>query len=112
MRVVQVDAVDLQAAQRILRAALDLRARQALAEAGHVHADLGGDDHAVTLAALAQPAADHALRFAAHMARHPRRVDVRGVDEVAAGRGVAVEQRMRSRLVGGPAEHVAAETER
>ena len=43
---------------------------------------------------------------------HPARVDVGGVDEVEAGVDEGVEQRERGRLVGRPAEHVAAEAER
>jgi hypothetical protein len=37
------------------------------------------------------------------------RVGVRGVDEVAARAGVCVEDFARLTLIGGPAEHVAAE---
>ena len=56
--------------------------------------------------------ADDRLRLAAGVARHPARVHVGGVDEVEAGVDERVEQRKRGGLVGGPAEHVAAEGER
>src|SRR4051812_29585866 len=56
--------------------------------------------------------ADDGLRLAARMARHPARVDVRGVDEVEAEVHEAVEDREGGFLVGGPAEDIAAEAER
>ena len=74
-------------------------------------ADLGRDDDVVAVAARRQPLADDRLRLAAVVARHPRRVDVGGVDEVAAGRGVGVEHGEGVVAVGGPAEDVAAEAE-
>ena len=58
------------------------------------------------------PGAQHGLRLAALVAGRPARVDVGGVDEVAAGLDVGVEHRLRRLLVRRPAERVAAETER
>ena len=66
----------------------------------------------VAVAARGHPVADDRLRLAARVAGHPRRVGRRRVDEVAAGGRVGVEHGERGRLVGGPAEHVAAEAER
>src|SRR5205085_10457002 len=78
----------------------------------HVVADLGGDDHLVAAAALPDPAADHGLRFAARVPGRPPRIHVRRVDEVEARVDPRIEQRERGALVGGPAEHVAAEAKR
>ena len=58
-----------------------------------------------------QPVADDRLGFAALVARHPARIDVRGVDEVEARLDEGVEQLEGRRLVGGPAEHIAAKSE-
>ena len=59
-----------------------------------------------------QPLADDRLGLAALVARDPARVDVGRVDQVEAGLDEGVEQLERGRLVGGPAEDVAAEGER
>ena len=77
---------------------------------GRHHAALGGDQDLVALGRiLLQPGADDRLRLAALVARHPARIDVGGVDEGEAGIDEGVEQLVRGRLVGRPAEHVAAE---
>ena len=75
-------------------------------------ADLGGHDHAVAVAAGGHPAADDRLRLAAGVARRPSASSVGGVDEVAARRRVRVEDGEGLRLVGSPAEDVAAQAER
>ena len=70
-----------------------------------LHAHLGGHDDVVAVAALGHPGAHDLLRLAA-------RVQVGGVDEVAAGGRVGVQHGERLVAVGGPAEHVAAQAER
>ncbi len=49
-------------------------------------ADLSDDDDAATVSSRFHPLADDSIRFAAVIARRPGRVDVRGVDGVAARR--------------------------
>ena len=110
MCVVHVDAIDLQAPQRGLGCRPDSCGREPLEP--RRHADLRGDHHVVAGAACRHPAADDRLRFTAGMAGHPRRIHVRGVDEVATRRRVRVEHIERLLLVCGPAEDVAAETQR
>src|SRR4029453_1849805 len=106
----EVDAVGVEPLQRILGRALDVRRRQALADIGHVHAALGGDQHLVALGrVLLQPRADHGLGFAALVAGLPARIDVGGVDEGEAGIDEGVEDLVRGGLVGRPAKDVAAE---
>jgi len=86
--------------------ALD-RLRPQVAEPGIAPAaDLGGEHDLVAVTAVVHPAPKDRLRPAMF-----DQVGVRGVDEVAAGFGVRVEDGTRLRLIGGPAEHVAAETE-
>src|SRR5206468_2088592 len=69
--------------------------------------DLGRNDDPVALVWIAlQPAADDLFAFAAAMARHPVRVDVGGVDHVAAGFDEFIEDAEAGRFIGGPAEHV------
>src|SRR5215467_15793298 len=75
-------------------------------------ADLGGDDQIVAAAPPGQPAADDRLRFAAFTAVGPLWVGIGGIDEVPARAGISVEDREGCFLVGGPAEHVAAQAER
>jgi hypothetical protein len=75
-------------------------------------ADLGGKHDAIALAAAFQPAADDRFRFAALVARHPRRVHVGGVDQVEAVVDEGIEQLEAAFFVRAPAEHVAAEGER
>jgi len=43
----------------------------------HFHADFGGDDDLLALAAAFEPMADDRLRFAAAVARRPARIDIR-----------------------------------
>jgi hypothetical protein len=75
-------------------------------------AHLGSDDHRVAVAACRHPLADDGLRLASAIAVDPMRVGVGGIDEVAARVCVGIEHLERRRLVGGPAEDIAAETKR
>src|SRR5215831_795115 len=106
VRVIQVDAVGLQSLERGVRLAFD-RLRPQVAEPGIAPAaDLGGQHDLVAVSPVVHPAPEYRLRPAMF-----DQVGVRGVDEVAAGFGVRVEDGTRLRLIGGPAEHVAAETD-
>jgi hypothetical protein len=66
----------------------------------------------MALAALLEPAPDHALALATDVPRHPARIHVGGVDQVEAVADEGIEHCERRSLVGRPAEHVAAEGER
>jgi len=112
VRLVQVDVVGLQPAQRVLHRLPNVGPRQADPAVAHVLADLGGQHDALALAAAPQPLADHRFALAAHVAGHPARVDVGRVHQVEAGVDECVEQRERGRRVRCPAEHVAAEGQR
>ncbi len=79
MRLVEVDTVGLQSAQRSFAFAQDVILLEAAAFA-HILADLGEDQHAVAFAALLQPVADDGFGFAAFVPRHPARIGVGGVD--------------------------------
>ena len=105
--VVEVDVVAAQASQRRLGAGED-----GFAGETRVRRDLRRDDDAPAVAARGHPVADDRLRFTARVARHPGRVAGGRVDEVAARGGVGVENFEGGRLIGGPAEHVAAQAER
>jgi hypothetical protein len=105
--VVQIDVVGSQALERRIRSATDVVGGQA-AEL-RVLAHLRGEHHIVAIAARFEPLADDPLRVATAVARHPRRIAVGGVDEVAAGGRVIVEDGEGCVAVGRPAEHVAAE---
>ncbi|KAG1469333.1 hypothetical protein G6F57_012230 [Rhizopus arrhizus] len=104
--------VSLQAGQRRFQRTADVGGRQAAGVGPHLHADFGGDQHAVALAGTLEPFADQRFRFAAGIARHPRRVHVGGVDQVEAGVDEGIEQGEAGLLIGAPAEHVATEGER
>jgi hypothetical protein len=78
----------------------------------HLRADLGPDHHLVPAAAPLEPVADDGLGFAALVAGHPGRISIRRIDEVEAGANEPIEQIEGPRLVGRPAEDVAAEAER
>ena len=80
--------------------------------AAHVLADLGREQHPVTLAAGGQPLADEGFGLVAAVPAHSARIDVGGVDQVKAAVDKSVQQRKRSRLVGGPTENVAAKGQR
>ena len=110
VRVVEVDVVGAQAAQGRVGGGLDVDAGQPRVLG--VLADLGGDHDVGAVAARLDPLADDGLGLAALVARDPRRVRVGRVEEVAAGGRVRVEHGEGLRLVGGPAEDVAAEGER
>src|SRR5690606_8280858 len=75
------------------------------------HPGLGGNAHLAAYAARLQPLADHRLALAADVAGHPDRVSLRGVDHSPTVLVEAVEDREAGVLVGGEAEHVAAQDE-
>ena len=102
--------VCLQAPQRLLERRPGRRRGEALVP--RPAADLRRDHHLVTAPAAAQPAADDRLRLPADVAVDPLRVPVGGVDEVAAGVDVGVEDREGVALVDGPAEDVRPQAER
>ena len=98
--------VGLQALERGVCLALD-RVRAQVAELlAASTADLRGQDDLLAVPAGGHPAADDRLRAAVL-----DQVGVRGVNEVAAGAGVSVQDGVGLRFVGGPAEHVAAEAD-
>src|SRR5262245_52798016 len=111
MGLIVTDVVGLQAFERVLDGAFDPGARQALAAARHLDTHLGHDHKVVAPAALAEPTSNDGLGFAALMSRHPARIDVSGVDRRQTRVDHHVEDPETGRLVGGPAEHVAAEDE-
>jgi hypothetical protein len=110
VRVKQVDAIGLQAAQRLLGGGADVVGGQPLAVVLGAH--LGREDDRIARAAPGHPAPDDLLALAAAVAGHPLRIAVSGVDEVAAGGAVGVQHREGLRLVGRPAEDVRAQAER
>ena len=101
---VEVDAVGLQAAQRLVGGGGDVRGREP-GTAGE-RADLRGEDDVVAAAAGGEPLADDRLG-GTDEALPP--VGVGGVDEAAARVDVRVEHRERRLAVGGPAERVGPE---
>jgi hypothetical protein len=108
--VVEVDRLDPEPLQRVVGRLAD-RLRTQVVEAGEFPY-LGRDDEVLALAGAGrQPFADDRLRLAAAVAGDARHVDVGGVDEVAAGGGIGVENGEGLVAVGGPAEDVAAEAE-
>jgi len=109
MAEIEVDAVGPQALERRLDAGGDALRGKALAVGTGCRAHLGDEHDPVAPRGRAlQPVADDGFRFAALVARHPARVDVRGIDGVETGIDEAVEQAKGGRLVDGPAEDVAA----
>jgi two-component system OmpR family sensor kinase len=110
VRVVQVDVVGAEPLERVVDRRPDDRAGRAAA--GAELADLRGDHDVRAVAAGRHPAADRRLGLAALVAVTPLGVDVRGVDEAAAGLGERVQDGERGLLVRGPAEHVAAQVQR
>src|SRR5262249_33699737 len=112
VRLVEVDVVRLEAAERLLDRAKDVGPGEPLVGGAPFDPDLGGEDGLVALAACFVPVAEDGLGLAALVARRPARVDVRCVDQVEARIDAGVEQAERGRLVGGPAENVAAEGQR
>jgi hypothetical protein len=105
VRVVEVDAIGPQTLEGGRRLALD-RLRAQAPHRALAAADLRREDDLVAVAALGHPAPDDGLRAAVL-----DEIGVRGVDEVAAGAGVRIEDGEGLGLVGRPAEHVAAEAE-
>ncbi len=95
MQQVKIDVVGAEALERALHRAQHVLALVAAAVrigpaagGGIVESELGGDDHAVARGGLADELAEHALAVAAGVA-------VGGVEEIAAGFEVAVENRPR-----------------
>jgi hypothetical protein len=108
--VVQVDVVAAQPAQGVL----GRRANVVRAQAGPPvpQADLGGDHHVVSPAALGQPPPDDGFRLITGFAGRAGHVDISGIDEVPARRGVGIEDLNGGSLVRGPTEDVATQTDR
>jgi len=113
VRLVEIDVVRLQPAQRVLDTVHDVLARKprVVRSRSHRSHHLGGDERGVTILARGQPLPEHDLGLAAGIAGGPARIDVGGVDEVAAGLEVGVEDRLRGFLVRRPSEGIAAEAE-
>src|SRR3978361_103728 len=105
VRVVEVDAIGLQALERGVRLAFD-RLRAQVANRALAAADLRGQHDLVAVATIGQPAPDDRLRAAVF-----DQIRVCGVDEVASCADVRIEDGAGLWLVGGPAEHVAAEAD-
>ena len=112
VRLVEIDIIGLQTAQRIFHRLLNIARRQPLFAFAHRFAHLGGDDHLVALAALLQPFADDGFRFAAPVARRPAGRNVGGIDKVELIVHQRIQQIERGRLIRRPAEHVAAKGQR
>jgi hypothetical protein len=104
--VIQVDVVGLQPLKRGVRLAADGVGPQVAVPRVATAADLRGEHDLVAVAAVLQPAPEDRLRPAML-----DQIGVRGIDEVAARRRVGVEDLARLLLVGGPAEHVAAQAD-
>ena len=105
VRVIQIDVVGLQPLERGMRLAADVVGPQVAVRIATA-ADLRGEHDLVAVAAVFQPAPEDRLRPAML-----EQVGVGGVDEVAPCRRVGVEDLARLLLVGGPAEHVAAQAD-
>jgi len=110
MRLVEVDRLGLQASQRAFDGGLDRGWRQAPVPLPL--AQLGRQRHPRTLAAALEPASQQGFGLTALVARYPVRVRVGGIDQVEAGVDESIQQGEGCRLVGTPAEHVAAQGER
>src|SRR5580704_15264514 len=107
MRVVEVDAVGVQARERGLRGGANVRGRET--RLLRVFSDLGGEHYAFAGPwARGEPFAEDALRLAAGVARREGAVGVRRVDEVPAAVEEGVEHSERRIAIRGPAEDVAA----
>ena len=111
VRLVEVDGVGLQTAQRVFHGLTNVGGLEAAALWPHGLADLGGQHHAVALAAFAQPFANDGLGLATRVARHPNGVHIGRVDEVETRVDPGVEQRKRGGFVHGPAKDVAAKSQ-
>src|SRR5690606_23507406 len=109
---VEIDRVDPESPQRVLRRLEDTLRRQALLVGSELCADLRDDHGVVALAGAREPVADDRLGLAAPVALDPHRVRVGRVDRVESVSEKGVEQLDRAALVDGPAENVAAEYER
>ena len=105
VRVVEIDAIGLQALQRSVRLTLD-RVRFEVAHRPLPAADLRGEHDLVAVAATCEPAPDDRLGETVF-----GQVGVRRVDEVAPRGHVGVEDLVRLGLVGGPAENIPTEAE-
>src|SRR6185312_895717 len=112
MRLIEIDVLGIQPLQRALHRTQDVLLGQAGFPRRHFHAHLGGDDHPVADVPPPQPVADDALRLAALVAGYPERIRIRGVDEVESGRDKGIEHPEGGRLVRGPPEDIAAESQR
>jgi hypothetical protein len=82
MRLVEVDVVGLQAAERGFDCLANVLRLQTFAAFPHVHADLGCKDQVIATAALREPLADDGLGFAALVSRSPAGIHVGSIDEV------------------------------
>ncbi len=109
MRVVQIDAVRLQALQRRLSCGRDVVGLQSLEIGMATH--LGGDHDVVLQSPIGDPFPDDRFGFPTGIAGSRRRVRVGGVDEVCTGFGERVEDLEGRLLVRGPSERVAAQAE-
>ena len=111
MREIEVDDVRLQAFQRGFDRFADVARRETLLALAHRRADLGDDDHAVSVVARFHPFADDRFGLAAFVARRPGGIGVGGVDGGQPGLGKTVEDGEGDGFIRGPAEDIAAQNQ-
>ena len=107
MGIVQVKIVGLQPLERAIER---LQHARWIVQFGTAqHPGLGVDTHVLAHPAVVQPSAEHGLALATFVPWHPRRIDIGGVDHPPAGFVKRIKDGEAGVLIGGPAEHVAAE---
>ena len=109
VRLIEVDIIGLQALQRVFHLAQDVGLRKPLLVGRELDADLGRQNYFLAIAAALEPVAEHGLRLAAFVARHPARVHVGGVDEIEPGADKLVQNGERSGLIRRPAKDISAQ---
>ncbi len=112
MGLIQIDVVRLQPLQGALHGLLHVSPRKARLSRHDLHRKLRRDQDLVATAARLQPLAEHVLRLAALVPRHPGRIGIRGVDEVEPCGNERIQHFEGRPLVRRPAKHVAAQCER
>ena len=111
MREVDVDVIGTQSLQGVLHRLQYVCGGQALLRRPHLPAHLCCDQYVVAAPTTGEPVADDGLRLPATVARHPHRIHIGGVDEIAAAGNVGIQHCVGAALIGGPAEHIAAQHE-
>src|SRR5689334_18246708 len=90
----------------------DVSSRKSFLSRPHFRTYFSSDEDFLAIAILLEPLADNGFRFPALVARRPRRVDIRRIDEVETGGYEFIKEAKGGLFIHRPAKDVSAKCKR